>query len=65
MFLSAWWLFCIIMAATYSGNLIAFLTVAKDKAPFDTLDEMVQQDDYTYGTIDESVWTMLFEVRWA
>nr|KAG5710674.1 hypothetical protein BaRGS_035076 [Batillaria attramentaria] len=43
-----------------SGNLIAFLTVTKDKAPFDTLEDMVQQDDYTYGTIDESVWTTLF-----
>ncbi|KAK7502747.1 hypothetical protein BaRGS_00005997 [Batillaria attramentaria] len=60
MFLSAWWLFSIVMAATYSGNLIAFLTVTKDKAPFDTLEDMVQQDDYTYGTIDESVWTTLF-----
>ncbi|KAK7502748.1 hypothetical protein BaRGS_00005998 [Batillaria attramentaria] len=61
MFLSAWWLFSIVMAATYSGNLIAFLTVTKDKAPFDTLEEMVRQDQYTYGTIDQSMWTMLFE----
>nr|KAG5710676.1 hypothetical protein BaRGS_035078 [Batillaria attramentaria] len=58
----AWWLFSIVMAATYSGNLIAFLTVTKDKAPFDTLEEMVRQDQYTYGTIDQSMWTMLFEM---
>ena len=55
-------MFSIILAATYSGNLIAFLTVTKDKSPFDTLEEMVKQDEYRYGTIDQSMWTMLFEV---
>ena len=62
LFLSSWWVFSIILAATYSGNLIAFLTVTKDKSPFDTLEEMVKQDEYRYGTIDQSMWTMLFEV---
>ena len=63
MFLSSWWIFSIVLAATYSGNLIAFLTVNKDKPPFNTLQAMVEQDEYRYGTIDQSMWTMLFQVR--
>ncbi|XP_055956921.1 glutamate receptor ionotropic, kainate glr-3-like, partial [Patella vulgata] len=46
-----WWLFSIIVAATYSGNLIAFLTVAKDKPPFETLDELGSQNTYRWGTL--------------
>ncbi|XP_069105057.1 glutamate receptor ionotropic, delta-2-like [Argopecten irradians] len=49
--LSFWWLFCIVMMATYSGNLIAFLTVTKEKLPFDTLSGMVNQDVYRWGMI--------------
>jgi len=41
-FVSCWWLFCIVIVATYCGNLIAFLTVTKETAPFNTLDEMVE-----------------------
>ncbi|XP_060063877.1 uncharacterized protein LOC132544318 [Ylistrum balloti] len=58
--LSSWWLFCIIMMATYSGNLIAFLTVTKDKAPFTTVAGMVQMDNYRWGTIGGSSWIDAF-----
>ncbi|XP_050405393.1 glutamate receptor ionotropic, kainate 4 [Patella vulgata] len=47
--ISTWWLFSIIMAATYSGNLIAFLTVTKDKPPFETLSELISDSDYRWG----------------
>ncbi|XP_033760424.1 glutamate receptor-like [Pecten maximus] len=58
--LSSWWLFCIIMMATYSGNLIAFLTVNKDKPPFSTVVGMLQQDNYRWGTIGGSSWITAF-----
>ncbi|OWF41423.1 Glutamate receptor ionotropic, kainate 2 [Mizuhopecten yessoensis] len=58
--LSSWWLFCIIMMATYSGNLIAFLTVNKDKPPFSTVAGMLQQDHYRWGTIGGSSWITAF-----
>ncbi|GFO49258.1 glutamate receptor [Plakobranchus ocellatus] len=74
-FLSSWWLFCLVMAerttytpnydclalGTYSGNLIAVLTVTKDKPPFQTLKEMSTQDDYRFGTLGNSMWSELFK----
>ncbi|WAR27606.1 GLRK-like protein [Mya arenaria] len=44
-FVSCWWLFCIVIVATYCGNLIAFLTVSKDPPPFNTLEEMAKFKD--------------------
>lgn len=35
--------------AIYSGNLVAFLTVAKDELPFTTMAGMVQQEKYKWG----------------
>lgn len=48
---SAFWLFSIVLVGTYSGNLIAFLTVPLDKPPFNSLDEMTAQTEYKWGTI--------------
>ncbi|XP_069103796.1 glutamate receptor ionotropic, kainate 4-like [Argopecten irradians] len=59
--LSFWWLFCIVMMATYSGNLIAFLTVTKEKLPFDTLSGMVNQDVYKWGTIGGTAFIDIFK----
>ncbi|XP_076096281.1 putative glutamate receptor isoform X3 [Mytilus galloprovincialis] len=47
--LSYWWIFCIVSMAIYSGNLVAFLTVAKDELPFTTMSGMVQQEKYKWG----------------
>ncbi|CAC5420552.1 GRIK4 [Mytilus coruscus] len=47
--LSYWWIFCIVSMAIYSGNLVAFLTVAKDELPFTSMAEMVKQDKYKWG----------------
>ncbi|GFR83294.1 glutamate receptor [Elysia marginata] len=60
-FISSWWLFCLVVAGTFGGNLIAVLTVTKDKPPFDTLAEMAGQSDYIFGTLGNSMWTTLFE----
>ena len=40
---------CIVIVATYSGNLIAFLTVSKETLPFSTFEEMAAQDSYKFG----------------
>ena len=57
-----WWLFCIVIVATYSGNLIAFLTVHKYKAPFETLQEMAQEGEYKFGTIGDSAMETIMKV---
>ncbi|XP_041354538.1 glutamate receptor ionotropic, kainate 2-like isoform X2 [Gigantopelta aegis] len=61
LFLGTWWIFAIIMATIYSGNLIAFLTVRKLKLPFDTIAEMVSQDQYKWGTYGGSNYIEFFE----
>ncbi|WAR19830.1 IR93A-like protein, partial [Mya arenaria] len=56
-FMSAWWLLSLVLSATYCGNLIAFLTVTKEKMPFDTLAQMAQMaGSYKWGTIGGTLW---------
>ena len=62
-FVSCWWLYCIIINGIYCGNLIAFLTVTKDKAPFETLMEMVaMKDEYKWGLQAGTHWEFVFTV---
>ena len=62
-FFSAWFLFCLVIAATYSGNLIAFLTVTKEKIPFNSLAELVSYaQTYTWGIIGGTLWEDTFMV---
>ena len=58
-----WWVYCVIIGATYSGNLIAFLAVDKYSPPFETLEDIVAQNEYRFGTLGESVWEIIFQVR--
>ncbi|XP_046375497.2 glutamate receptor ionotropic, kainate 3-like [Haliotis rufescens] len=59
--LSCWWMFTVIMAAAYSGNLTAFLTDERQKPPFSNLAEMVQQDTYRWGFVGGSALIALFQ----
>ncbi|KAL4222939.1 hypothetical protein ACF0H5_018980 [Mactra antiquata] len=61
-FVSCWWLFCIVIVGTYCGNLIAFLTVTKDKPPFETLNEMVEmKGTYKWGLQAGTNWEHVFK----
>ncbi|XP_052784546.1 glutamate receptor ionotropic, kainate 2-like isoform X2 [Mya arenaria] len=61
-FVSCWWLFCIVIVATYCGNLIAFLTVSKDPPPFNTLEEMAKfKDEYRWGIQAGTHWEIVFK----
>ena len=39
------------------------MTVTKEKTPFDSLSEMVAQDQYEWGTLGGTYWMTWFEVR--
>ena len=57
-----WWLFGLVLAATYSGNLVAFLTVEKIHTPFKSLDELASQDNYHFGTLSGTAFMDLLKV---
>ncbi|XP_046568853.1 glutamate receptor ionotropic, kainate glr-3-like [Haliotis rubra] len=59
--LGCWWLFAVILASTYRGNLIAFLADRREKPPFSNLAEMVQQDTYKWGFVGGSALVTLFQ----
>ncbi|CAC5406414.1 unnamed protein product [Mytilus coruscus] len=59
--LSFWWIFCIIMVATYSGNFVAFLTVSKTKLPFTNLEGLVAQSSYKWGTAGATIYETIFK----
>ncbi len=58
----AWWLVAIILYAVYTSNLIAFLAVDITAKPFNSLRDLVEQDEYQYGVEDGIVQMMLFKV---
>jgi len=52
----------VVLYAAFTGNMIAILAVEKRTLPFSSLEEMVQQMDYTWGTEDGITQLMLFQV---
>ena len=39
----------LVVTVTYLGNLTAFLAVVRVDPPFNSLEELVNQDEYTFG----------------
>ncbi|XP_071086433.1 probable glutamate receptor [Haliotis cracherodii] len=58
-FFASWWLFCITIVAVYAGNLFAIISVVKEKIPFNTMEELAENDDFkiiiTKGTATEEI----------
>ena len=48
LYLSSWWVVCIILGAVYSGNLVAFLSVYKPPNLVDTVEELIDSN-YAIG----------------
>ena len=49
MFLSCYWIVTITLAATYIGNLVAFVTVTKPKLPIETVEDLAAHPEYQAG----------------
>ncbi|XP_067682112.1 glutamate receptor ionotropic, kainate 2-like [Haliotis asinina] len=51
---ASWWIFSIVMSATYSAKLIANLAVPMVDKPFTSIKELLQNTDYTWGVVGKS-----------
>ena len=51
-----WWFYVIVIDATYSANLIAFLAVDIQRPPFETLSELADQNEYLIGVVGGTAW---------
>ena len=60
---ACWWFFVIVVAATYTGNLTAVLAVPKTVYPVQSLQELVEQSTYKYGTTSGTAIYTLIGVR--
>ena len=49
-----WWFFTLIVIATYTANLAAFLTVTRMESPIESLNDLAQQTKISYGTVKGS-----------
>ncbi|XP_067614580.1 glutamate receptor ionotropic, kainate 2-like [Eurosta solidaginis] len=54
-----WWFFTLIIIASYTANLAAFLTVERMLTPIENAEDLASQTDISYGTL-ESGSTMTF-----
>ncbi|XP_046375558.2 glutamate receptor-like [Haliotis rufescens] len=53
--LSTWWIFCIVIAATYSATLIVSFAVQEEAVPFKSLTDLVENEEYRWGLFDGSI----------
>ena len=49
-----WWFFTLIIIATYTANLAAFLTVTRMETPIESLEGLADQTRTPYGTVSSS-----------
>lgn len=54
--IGVWWLFCMVLVASYSGMFVAFLTSPSIESPLDSLATLVsKQAEFNWGFTGESV----------
>ncbi len=57
-----WWIYCVMLVAIYTGNIISFLSVVKINPPFDSLRGLLDNTDYKFGILGGSGWENDFKV---
>lgn len=61
-FLSCYWIVTITLAATYIGNLVAFVTVTKPKLPIETVEDLAAHPEYQAGVGQDNAQYNLLKV---
>lgn len=51
---AAYWLFVVLMLATFTANLAAFLTVERMKTPIQSLEELSRQSAVKYSVVQST-----------
>ena len=51
---AGWFFFCLVIVATYTANLTAFLTAKSFATNINSLHDLVQQTEVKYGTVNDS-----------
>lgn len=59
-----WWLVVLVVATTYCGNLVAFLTFPKIDIPITTVNELLaHKDTVTWSTVQGSFFEISIKVK--
>ncbi|XP_060567354.1 glutamate receptor ionotropic, kainate 1-like [Ruditapes philippinarum] len=58
-----WWFFVLILVSSYTANLAAFLTMSRMAAPVENADDLANQKDIPYGTLNSGSTRNFFRVR--
>lgn len=63
--ISVWWFFAMIIIASYTANLTAFLAIDQPSTmmPFNSIDDLAKQSDVQYGTLLHGSTYQFFRVR--
>lgn len=58
-----WWFFALIMLASYTANLAAFLTMERMDASIESADDLAKQNKIKYGTLLGGSTLAFFKVK--
>ncbi|KAK9881445.1 hypothetical protein WA026_016331, partial [Henosepilachna vigintioctopunctata] len=58
-----WWFFTLIIISSYTANLAAFLTVERMITPIESAQDLADQAEITYGTLEGGSTMTFFRVR--
>jgi len=57
-----WWFFTLILIASYTANLAAFLTVERMRSPIESAEDLAKQNVIKYGTLNGGSTMTFFKV---
>nr|AHA51398.2 putative ionotropic glutamate receptor [Hormiphora californensis] len=53
--ITVWWMVCLVLVSMYTANLAAFLTVRKMTVDINSISDLLDQNEYSFGTVEGTV----------